>query len=138
MHKSCTHFECNNLQPRGVFSYKRLLLWYYSKLSRRGAESDETLESIGLLLFPAPNELRELECIHACGMLWIQIGFLLSSRTIQITLNAPSVTAYANRNLIKKRNVIIVKPNHREIQRIVEESCAALVVCPLKCRWRSE
>lgn len=35
---------------------------YYLQLCRRAAESEDSLESIGLLLFPAANRPKEPEC----------------------------------------------------------------------------
>lgn len=45
-------------------SDQHILLWvlFYSQLCRRAAESEESLESIGLLLFPAANKLKKSEC----------------------------------------------------------------------------
>lgn len=43
-----------------------LLCGYYSRLSRRGAESDETLASIGLLLFSAPNKSQQHLTVYMC------------------------------------------------------------------------
>lgn len=81
MHKGSLVFSAI-IYNRGVsFSYERLLLWdlYFSRLSRRGAESEESLESIGLLLFPAPNKSQEILTVYVSVMLWIQIQFILSS-----------------------------------------------------------
>lgn len=66
---------------------------YYSRLSRRGAESEETLESIGPVLFSAPNKSQKHLTVHVRVMMRIQmLSSIVQQRDSEIILNTPSVT----------------------------------------------
>lgn len=53
-----------------------LCVLYYSQLCRRAAESEESLESIGLLLFPAANKPQKVR-VHTC----VLFRFTFTSKT---------------------------------------------------------